>query len=66
MMRYAFLALGDIGLHPFMKLERRGFKGKDATLARSRENPGWRMMLFSVDTPDTDVLGLHPVLLDGE
>ncbi len=56
----------ESGLHPFVKLEGRGFNGKDATLARSRENPGWRMMLLSVGTTDVDVFGLHPVLLNGE
>ncbi len=56
----------EAGLHPFVKMEGRGFIGKEATLTRSRETRGWRMQLLSVDVTDRDVFGLHPVLLDGE
>lgn len=56
----------EAGLHPFVKMEGRGFIGKDAVASRNRANPGWRMHLLSVDASNVDVFGLHPVLLDGE
>ena len=56
----------EAGLHPFVKLEGRGFIGKDAVLTRSQANPGSRMMLLSLEAADTDVFGMHPVLMDGD
>ncbi len=33
---------------------------------RNRTQPGWRMALLALETTDTDVFGLHPVIMDGE
>jgi len=54
----------EAGLHPFVKMEGRGFIGKDAVATRNRATPGWRMMLLSLDTEETEVFGLHPVLAE--
>jgi dimethylglycine dehydrogenase len=56
----------EAGLHPFVKLEGRGFRGKEAMQERNRTGPGWRMSLLALDATDTDVFGLHPVIMDGE
>lgn len=56
----------EAGLHPFVKMEGRGFIGKDAVNAKNRATPGWRMKLLSLKTDDQDVFGLHPVLLNDE
>ncbi|MBT3556362.1 MAG: FAD-dependent oxidoreductase [Rhodospirillales bacterium] len=53
----------EAGLHPFVKFEGRGFTGKEAMQERNRAAPGWRMVLMALDGTDTDVFGLHPVMM---
>ena len=54
------------GLGRYVKLDKDEFVGRDAALLAAGREPSERLVLFEIDTVDTDPWGGEPVLRDGE
>ena len=54
------------GLGRYVKLDKHEFVGRDAALRAAGREPSERLVLFEIDTVDTDPWGGEPVLRDGE
>lgn len=50
----------------FIKLDKDGFVGKDATLEQQGKASSFQLIYFSVDAKDADVQGSEPIFANGE
>jgi dimethylglycine dehydrogenase len=56
----------EAGLGMFVKLDKGGFVGRDAAARMCEEGPARRLVTFTVDAVDADVIGDEPIWHDDE
>ena len=56
----------ESGLGMFVKLDKGGFMGRDAAVRLREEGPARRLVTFTVDADDADVIGDEPIWHDDE